>query len=206
MPDVRPRTPSEKQAGGTKTVMLPCHSPSIESTTSSFEFRSSHEDLIACRHQRPAPRRRRADVGHRGRDRVAHLALRTVNLLTRHVAEVGTVGEERWPFGENDAPPYQNTVGYWWRKTIKSAGLSGIKLHDLRHFYASEPIAAGCEVVTVQRSLRHTEDHTRNASQSVMELSLGATASPWELGLSRYFPATTVRNHVDLSVNRIGQF
>ena len=41
------------------------------------------------------------------------------------------------------APPHQNTVGYWWRKTLRDAGLSGIKLHDLRHFYTSGLIAAG---------------------------------------------------------------
>ena len=29
------------------------------------------------------------------------------------------------------------------------------RLHDLRHFYASGLIAAGCDVVTVQRALGH---------------------------------------------------
>jgi integrase len=34
----------------------------------------------------------------------------------------------------------------------------GIKyrLHDLRHFYASGLIAAGCDVLTVQRALGHS--------------------------------------------------
>ena len=36
----------------------------------------------------------------------------------------------------------------------------GIKLHDLRHFYASGLIAAGCDVVTVQRSLGHAKATT----------------------------------------------
>jgi integrase len=31
-----------------------------------------------------------------------------------------------------------------------------VKLHDLRHFYASGLIAAGCDVVTVQRALGHS--------------------------------------------------
>jgi integrase len=67
--------------------------------------------------------------------------------------------------------------------------LSGIKLHDLRHFYASGLIAAGCDVVTVQRSLGHAkatttlntcahlwptaEDRTRKAAESIMSASLG---------------------------------
>ncbi|MGH2368782.1 MAG: tyrosine-type recombinase/integrase [Chloroflexota bacterium] len=76
-----------------------------------------------------------------------------VELLAQHVANFGTTGEPEWFFaGEDDNPPHQNTVGYWWRKTLRGAGLSGIKLHDLRHFHASGLIAAGCDVVTVQRS------------------------------------------------------
>lgn len=67
----------------------------------------------------------------------------------------------RWLFqGEPGYPPHQNTVGYWWRKTQTSAGLSGIRLHDLRHFYASGLIAAGCDVVTVQRALSHASATT----------------------------------------------
>src|SRR5680860_865512 len=46
------------------------------------------------------------------------------------------------------------------RKTLRDAGLSGIKLHDLRHFYASGLIAAGCDVVTVQRALGHAKATT----------------------------------------------
>jgi len=80
-------------------------------------------------------------------------------------------------------------IGYWWRKTLRDAGLAGIKLHDLRHFYASGLIAAGCDVVTVQRSLGHAkatttlntyghlwptaEDRTRKAAASIMSASLG---------------------------------
>ena len=124
-----------------------------------------------------------------GSERVVHLADGLIDLLAQHVADVGTIGDEQWLFGENDAPPHQNTVGYWWRKTLQAAGLSGVKLHDLRHFYASGLIAAGCDVVTVQRSLGHAkatttlntyahlwptaEDRTRKAAQSIMEVSLG---------------------------------
>ena len=36
-----------------------------------------------------------------------------------------------------------------------AAGCSAVKLHDLRHFYASGLFAAGCDVVTVQRALGH---------------------------------------------------
>ena len=125
-----------------------------------------------------------------GSERVVYLADSLVNVLAEHVTAHGTTGKDRWLFaGEGDDPPHQNTVGYWWRKTLRDAGLSGIKLHDLRHFYASGLIAAGCDVVTVQRSLGHAkatttlntyahlwptaEDRTRKAAESIMSASLG---------------------------------
>ena len=123
-----------------------------------------------------------------GSERVVQLADGLIDLLAQHVADVGTVGNAQWLFGEGDDPPHQNTVSYWWRKTLQAAGLSGIKLYDLRHFYASGLIAAGCDVVTVQRSLGHAkatttlntyahlwptaEDRTRTAAQSIMDSSL----------------------------------
>jgi integrase len=115
---------------------------------------------------------------------VVFIADGLVTLLSTHVAAY-PVGPRGWlfttPTGE---PPHQNAVGYWWRKTLRDACLSGIKLHDLRHFFASGLIAEGCDVVTVQRALGHSkptttlntyphlwptaEDRTRNAAESMM--------------------------------------
>jgi integrase len=129
-----------------------------------------------------------------GSERVVHLADGVIDLIADHVAEVGTAGDEQWLFSQGDEPVHQNSVGYWWRKTLEAAGLSGIKLHDLRHFYASGLIAAGCDVVTVQRSLGHAkatttldtyahlwptaEDRTRAAAQSIMEASQKTSRTP----------------------------
>ena len=57
-------------------------------------------------------------------------------------------------------PAHQNTVGYRWRKPHAAASQEGIRLYDLRHFYASGLIAAGCDVVTVQRALGHAKAGT----------------------------------------------
>ena len=80
-----------------------------------------------------------------GSERVVYLANGLVDLLAQHVADFGTIGDEQWLFtGEGDQPPHQNPVGYWWRKTLRVAGLSDIKLHDLRHFThpaSSQPAA-----------------------------------------------------------------
>jgi integrase len=66
------------------------------------------------------------------------------------------------------------------------------RLHDLRHFYASGLIRAGCDAVTVQRALGHSSaaitlttyshlwpdanDRTRRAAGKPLEQSLGPTA------------------------------
>ncbi len=67
----------------------------------------------------------------------------------------------RWVFEATPGqPPHQNTVGYQWRRACARASITGITLHDCRHFYASGLIAAGCDVVTVQRALGHAKATT----------------------------------------------
>jgi integrase len=122
-----------------------------------------------------------------------HIPDGLVQPLAMHVEQIGVHSEAQWLFlGDAGLPPHQNTVGYWWRKTAKAAGLSGYTLHDLRHFYASGLIAAGCDVVTVQRALGHSkatttlntyahlwptaEDRTRAAAGAMMDDALGNLA------------------------------
>lgn len=117
-------------------------------------------------------------------ERVVFLPDGLIAMLAEHVRTVG-VRPEGWLFaGTGDGPPNQNIVGYRWRKTLRDAGLPPIKLHDLRHFFASRLIAAGCDVVTVQRALGHAsasitlntyshlwptaEDRTRAAAGEIM--------------------------------------
>lgn len=79
-----------------------------------------------------------------GSERLVHIPDGLVQMLARHVEHVGVHSEEQWLFlGDGGLPPHQSTIGYWWRKTLKDAGLQDVKLHDLRHFYASGLIAAG---------------------------------------------------------------
>lgn len=123
-----------------------------------------------------------------GSERDVPLPDELVTVLARH-ADLGHRGD--WLFaGGEENPPHQNTVGHWWRKTLAAAGQEGIRLHDLRHFYASGLIAAGCDVVTVQRALGHAkptttletyshlwpsaEDKTRKAASTLAEEVLGS--------------------------------
>ena len=111
------------------------------------------------------------------------------DLLRTHIENSNHDGDVQWLFQRNGGPLHQQSAAYLGRKTLGSAGLSGIRLHDLRHFYASGLIAEGCDVVTVQRSLGHANatttlntyahlwpraaDRTRAAAQSIIVASLG---------------------------------
>lgn len=127
-----------------------------------------------------------------GSERVVFIPDGLVAMLAAHVEHIG-VRPQGWLFvGAGSNPPHQNTITYRWRKTLRDAGLSGIKLHDLRHFYASGLIAQGCDVVTVQRSLGHAtatttlttyahlwptaEDRTRRAADALMAAVLADPA------------------------------
>jgi integrase len=123
-----------------------------------------------------------------GSERIVLLPEGLVTILSEHVRAVG-VSPEGWLFV---GPPLKTTVGRWWHKTLKNAGLSGIRMHDLRHFYASGLIANGCDVVTVQRALGHsnatttlttyshlwptTEERISKASEALMKSSVGILA------------------------------
>jgi integrase len=94
-----------------------------------------------------------------GSERVVFIPEELAQLLNRHVIEhLPDFAPERWLFtgSVEGVPPHQNAIGHRWRMTLERAGLAGrYRLHDLRHYCASGLIAAGCDVVTVQRALGH---------------------------------------------------
>jgi integrase len=99
-----------------------------------------------------------------GSERKVFVADELLQMLGQHI-EAGI--REPWLFsGASDVPPHQNTIGHRWRQTLKAAGLPGIRLHDMRHYFASGLIASGCDVVTVQRALGHTKPTTTLATYS----------------------------------------
>jgi integrase len=129
-----------------------------------------------------------------GSERTVYLAAGLVDLLDEHGRDHCPAGQtDRWLVaGGADDPPHQNTVGHQWRRACRRAGVEGVTLHDLRHFCASGLIAAGCDVVTVQRALGHAkatttlntyahlwpnaEDRTRHAAADL--LAAATTSSP----------------------------
>jgi integrase len=128
-----------------------------------------------------------------GSERTVFLPDGLLEMLSQQVARRDIVGEpDAWLFvgGTGVLPPHQNSVSERWRGTRKRAGVQGITLHDLRHFFASGLIAAGCDVVTVQRAMGHAsasttlkyyahlwptaEDRTRAAAADLMAIAQGA--------------------------------
>lgn len=95
-----------------------------------------------------------------GSTRVVDLPAELVDMLAAYIAAHRPGDDpERWLFvgGQDDEPPHQNTVGHRWRRAKAAAGITRrLRLHDLRHFYASGLIAQGCDLVTVQTALGHS--------------------------------------------------
>lgn len=109
-----------------------------------------------------------------------------LEVLSRHIRDVGVYGLEEWLFpGSNGEPMWPRKHQYTWDRVCLHTGVMGVTIHDLRHFYASGLIASGCDVVTVQRALgRKTatvtlntyshlwpsaDDRTRAAAQSLID-------------------------------------
>ena len=128
-----------------------------------------------------------------GSERVVYMPDELVTILGDHLRE--HVGErapsDQWIFTVGPEPMYDNAITWRWRATRAAAGLPHVRLHDLRHFYASGLIAQGCDVVTVQRALGHStatttlntyshlwptaEDRTRAAASELARAALAGS-------------------------------
>lgn len=116
--------------------------------------------------------------------RVIYLPDDLVMLLSRHIEHLAPYGEDGYLFSLRGYVYNRNSAGNQWRRVRQQVGMDEFTLHDLRHFYASGLIAAGCDVVTVQHALGHSspsitlntyshlwpkaEDRTRNAAAGLM--------------------------------------
>jgi len=93
-------------------------------------------------------------------ERTIYLPDEVITILSEHVRVHTPDGDpSRWLFDEDGKPWHDNLVDYRWRSTRSDAGVTH-KLHELRHYFASGLIAAGCDVVTVQRAMGHASATT----------------------------------------------
>jgi integrase len=119
-----------------------------------------------------------------GSERTVYAPAPLMEVLAEHV-RLNCPGDDpdRWLWtARNGGPWHHDIVGPRWRRLRERVGVD-YHLHDLRHFYASGLIAAGCDVVTVQRALGHAsasitlstyshlwptaEDRTRKAAEAM---------------------------------------
>lgn len=129
--------------------------------------------------------------------------------LLLELGRYATPRSDQWLFVRPDGRPYNdNAAGHRFRSICRAAGVTGVRLHDLRHFYASGLIAAGCDVVTVQKALGHHaasvtlnvyshlwpngDDRARQAAQSLAEqIDRAVAADSRALFVHREGPASS---------------
>jgi integrase len=115
-----------------------------------------------------------------------------VKEFATHVERHRPKGDQRWLFANGPYMWNRNSAGNQWRTIRKAVGMEEFTLHDLRHYYASGLIAAGCDVVTVQHALGHSsptitlniyshlwpkaEDRTRSAAGTLMDAAMAEVA------------------------------
>jgi integrase len=129
-----------------------------------------------------------------GSERIVYLPDELITILSEQIAtHLEDRDPSRWLFTVNEEPMYDNAITWRWRATRNAAKRTRVRLHDLRHFYASGLIAAGCDAVTVQRALGHSaatttlntyshlwptaEDRTREAASALMRQAVGVEPS-----------------------------
>lgn len=92
-----------------------------------------------------------------GSERTVFLPDGLITLLGRHITRLPGTGPQRWLFrDERGNPPGPSTISARWLAARRAADCPSVTVHSLRHYYASGLIAAGCDVVTVQRALGHS--------------------------------------------------
>ena len=92
-----------------------------------------------------------------------------------------------FPAGRSKGPVSGTTLNRMWGKVCKKAGLKDVRLHDLRHSYASVAITSGETVLAVGRLLGHRDPETtlKYAHHTEADTERAATAMGAVLGGTR---------------------
>lgn len=86
-----------------------------------------------------------------------YLSTGVLNLLMAR-REVAANGDWVFPSPKTGKPYYSCREA--WVKTCERAGLQGLRMHDLRHTFASLMLDSGADIVDVQKQLGHTQIKT----------------------------------------------
>lgn len=76
---------------------------------------------------------------------------------SKQFSKIGIAASEQTPVCCSNACGFVNLSNFetWWRKWADSKGFDGLKFHELRHTQATQLLAAGMDVKTVQSRLGH---------------------------------------------------
>ena len=108
----------------------------------------------------------------------------------RHVLD-GLARSGRWVFSASrgDRPPSNEWLHRFWRRVQAEAELPGVRIHDLRHTYASVALRGGESVLAIGRLLGHrktetTLKYTHLADAMIMDAAetVGAVLEPTDAG------------------------
>jgi integrase len=100
-----------------------------------------------------APRLKPTKTGSR---RVVTLSPALLAMVEEARAKYGDV--TTWLFTPDADPPNPDRIGWWWRRSRELAGIDDHwRLHDLRHWSATQSIASGQDVRTVAHRLGHAD-------------------------------------------------
>ncbi|AKV86381.1 hypothetical protein AKG07_08790 [Microbacterium sp. CGR1] len=129
-----------------------------------------------------------------GSEREVFVPAELIDMLAPYVSSPG-VALDSFVFRSALGHLYnRNSAGEEWRRIRKTLGFGDeVTIHTFRHTFASNLIASGCDVVTVQRALGHSqpsitlnvyshlwpsaEDKTRSATATFMGQVLGSADS-----------------------------
>ena len=89
--------------------------------------------------------------------RVIALDNRTIQVIRRHMKQVGSAESDDLLFTQSDGTPLNpNRVTKTFHELIAAAGLPRIRLHDLRHTHATIALQAGVHPKIVSERLGHS--------------------------------------------------
>ena len=97
---------------------------------------------------------------HTKQKRTEHVPLSKpgLALLTAMKAEADAEQPHLFP-GDKPGQPLGD-IKHFWQRVCREAGLEGVRLHDLRHTYASSLVSGGVSLHIVGRLLGHTQPQT----------------------------------------------
>lgn len=99
----------------------------------------------------------RAGISKSGRERIVPLNAVALETLKTWRDQNSSAGLDDVVFASPQTGDMLTHINTTWRGVTKKAGLKGLRLHDLRHTFASRTLEAGATIVEVQELLGHAD-------------------------------------------------